>query len=52
MYNMWALQILQAVFNLGLAVFTFAAWKQPPSRGLPRRCLWLLVGKLSSHFGG
>ena len=50
MYTMWALEISQAIYNLGLAVFTFAAWKQPPSRGLPRRCLWLALALVFESF--
>ncbi|CAK9026685.1 Hypothetical protein SCF082_LOCUS17611 [Durusdinium trenchii] len=50
LYTQWMLQILHSAFNLGIAVFTFACWKQPPLRGWTRRCLWLILAVVAEDF--
>ncbi|CAL1125916.1 unnamed protein product [Cladocopium goreaui] len=50
MYTLWALQILSSMYPLGVAVFTFAAWKQPPLHGMSRRCLWLALASVFETF--
>ena len=37
----WAMEVCSNLSSLGLAVFTFACWKNPPMQGWTRFLLWL-----------
>jgi len=50
LYILWDLQILESMYPLGIAVFTFASWKQPPLHGFSRRCLWLALAIVFEDF--
>ncbi|CAE7208358.1 unnamed protein product, partial [Symbiodinium microadriaticum] len=39
----WSFAVASNMSSLGLAVFTFACWRNPPLHGFPRFCLWLAL---------
>ncbi|CAE7642583.1 unnamed protein product [Symbiodinium sp. CCMP2592] len=39
----WSLSVASTASSVGLAVFTFACWRNPPLHGFPRFCLWIAL---------